>query len=115
MIAIPAIDLIDGHCVRLTEGAFDTAKVYGEDPVAAARSFAAAGAVRLHVVDLDAARGSGHNRAAIESIRKVFPGLLDVGGGVRSLEDARALKQLGVDRMVVGTALVKDPEGVSSW
>ena len=115
MTAIPAIDLIDGHCVRLTKGAFDTAKVYGKDPVTVARSFAESGTDRLHVVDLDAARGSGHNRAAIKGIRKVFPGLLDVGGGIRTLEDARALKEMGVDLMVVGTALATDPDGVSSW
>jgi phosphoribosylformimino-5-aminoimidazole carboxamide ribotide isomerase len=115
MIAIPAIDLIDGHCVRLTEGVFDTAKVYGDDPAAVAREFARSGAERLHVVDLDAARGSGHNRDTIRKIRDAFPGLLDVGGGIRSLEDARALRDAGVDLLVVGTALVRKPEEVAAW
>ena len=115
MIAIPAIDLIDGRCVRLTEGVFDTAKVYGDDPAAVARGFADAGVRRLHLVDLDAARGSGNNRSVIEAVRKAFPGTLDVGGGVRSLEDARILKDLGVDLMVVGTALAKDPDEVARW
>lgn len=115
MIAIPAIDLIDGHCVRLTEGVFDTAKIYGDDPAAVAGEFAAAGAERLHVVDLDAARGLGDNRDAIREIRKSFPGILDVGGGVRSLNDARALRDTGVDLLVIGTALVQRPDEVASW
>lgn len=115
MIAIPAIDLIDGHCVRLTEGVFDTAKIYGDDPAATARDFAAAGAERLHVVDLDAARGTGNNRDAIREIRKAFPGILDVGGGVRSLADALALRDTGVDFLVVGTALVRRPDEVAFW
>ena len=98
MIAIPAIDLIDGHCVRLTEGVFDTVKVYGDDPAAVARGFAQEGAQRLHVVDLDAARGSGNNRYAIRAIRKVFPGILDVGGGVRSRGGARRRRILAHTR-----------------
>ncbi|MCK5736309.1 MAG: 1-(5-phosphoribosyl)-5-[(5-phosphoribosylamino)methylideneamino]imidazole-4-carboxamide isomerase, partial [Spirochaetaceae bacterium] len=112
---IPAIDLIDGHCVRLTEGVFDTAKIYGDDPAAVARSFAEAGARRLHVVDLDAARGSGSNRDAIKAIRKAFPGILDVGGGIRSIEDARVLKSIGVDLLIAGTALVKKPDDIAAW
>jgi len=115
MIAIPAIDLIDGHCVRLTEGVFDTVKVYGDDPADWARGFAQEGAQRLHVVDLDAARGSGNNRDAIRAIRKVFPGILDVGGGVRSLEDAVSLRKIGVDLLIVGTALVRNPDDVAAW
>jgi phosphoribosylformimino-5-aminoimidazole carboxamide ribotide isomerase len=115
MIAIPAIDLIDGRCVRLTEGVFDTAKVYGDDPAAVARGFAEAGVRRLHLVDLDAARGEGNNREVIAEVRKAFPGILDVGGGVRSLEDAKSLGDLGVDLMVVGTALAKDPDEVARW
>ena len=115
MTAIPAIDLIDGHCVRLTEGVFDTAKIYGDDPAAVARSFAEAGARRLHVVDLDAARGSGSNRDAIKAIRKAFPGILDVGGGIRSIEDARVLKSIGVDLLIAGTALVKKPDDIAAW
>ena len=120
MIAIPAIDLLDGHCVRLTEGVFDTVKIYGDDPAAVARSFAEAGARRLHVVDLDAARGSegrtaGDNRDSIRAIRKAFPGVLEVGGGIRSFEDAEILRDIGVDLLIVGTALVKRPEEVATW
>ncbi len=115
MTAIPAIDLIDGHCVRLTEGDFDTVQIYGEDPAETARSFAKAGAERLHVVDLDAARGTGENREAIKAVRDSFPGVLDVGGGIRSIEEARILKSLGVDFLIVGTALVKQPDDVAAW
>ncbi len=115
MIAIPAIDLINGRCVRLTEGVFSTAKVYGQDPAAVARGFAEEGAERLHVVDLDAARGSGNNRRSIAAIRKQFPGILDVGGGIRSLDDAGRLRDSGVDLLIVGTALARDPEKIAGW
>ena len=115
MIAIPAIDLINGRCVRLTEGVYDTEKAYSDDPAAMAAFFAEAGASRLHVVDLDAARGQGNNREAIKAIREAFPGVMDVGGGVRSLDDARVLRDIGVNFLVVGTALVKRPEEVAAW
>ena len=115
MIAIPAIDLINGRCVRLTEGIYSTEKAYSDDPAAMAASFAEAGASRVHVVDLDAARGQGSNRRAIAAIRAAFPGKMDVGGGVRNLEDAKRLKDLGVDYMVVGTALARRPDDVGSW
>jgi len=115
MIAIPAIDLIGGRCVRLTEGDFNTVKIYGDDPAAVARSFAEAGAERLHLVDLDAARGSGSNRDSIKEVRRAFPGRLDVGGGIRSIEDARNLRSLGVDLLIVGTALARSPEEIALW
>lgn len=115
MIAIPAIDLIDGCCVRLTEGAFDSVRVYGDDPAAIAKSFAEAGAQRLHVVDLDAARGQGNNSRAISAIRKAFPGTMDLGGGVREAKDVRLLLDIGVDLIVVGTTLAKTPEKVGEW
>jgi len=115
MIAIPAIDLIDGRCVRLTEGAFDSVRIYGNDPVAVARDFADAGARRLHVVDLDAARGTGNNLEVLRQIRRVFPSIMDVGGGIRSLEYARSLVNLGVDFLVVGTVLARNPQLVADW
>lgn len=115
MQVIPAIDLIDGHCVRLTEGRFDTAVVYGDDPLQTAGSFAEAGASRLHVVDLDAARGTGNNRGVIRRLRNVFPGTLEVGGGIRDIEIARELLDVGVDRLVVGTVLAREPQTVENW
>jgi phosphoribosylformimino-5-aminoimidazole carboxamide ribotide isomerase len=115
MIAIPAIDLLDGRCVRLREGVFETATVYGESPADVAARFAAEGASRIHVVDLDAARGKGNNREVIGEIRRVYDGILDVGGGIRSIEDARALRLLGADLLVAGTVLVRNPEALSAW
>lgn len=115
MIAIPAIDLINGQCVRLTEGVFNTAKRYGMNPAAMARKFAQEGANRLHVVDLDAARGQGNNRRIIADIRRSFTGKLDVGGGVRTAKDVRELLDLGIDIIVLGTALARTPKIVRQW
>ncbi|RLW69725.1 MAG: 1-(5-phosphoribosyl)-5-[(5-phosphoribosylamino)methylideneamino]imidazole-4-carboxamide isomerase [spirochete symbiont of Stewartia floridana] len=115
MVAIPAIDIIDGRCVRLTEGSFDSVKVYGGHPAATAKSFAQDGAERLHVVDLDAARGKGDNRPGIATIREAFSGVLEVGGGVRTSDDVQQLLDLGADRIVVGTALATKPKEVEHW
>lgn len=115
MIAIPAIDLIDGHCVRLTEGNFNKVQVYNKNPVTMARLFAELGAERLHVVDLDAARGQGNNRKVIAKIRRAFPNTLDIGGGVRSSQDAKELYDIGVNLIVVGTTFVENPEEVAEW
>ncbi len=115
MIPIPAIDLLDGRCVRLTEGVFDTAKTYSLNPEDIARQFAAEGAPRLHVVDLDAARGSGNNRKALAAIRKAFPGTIDTGGGIRSLDDALQLRDIGMDYLVLGTVLVRHPREAEKW
>jgi len=101
----PAIDLRAGRAVRLLRGDFDAETVYADDPVAVARSFSAAGAAWIHVVDLDAARtGEPGNLAAIEAIAAAVPCLVQAGGGVRSLEAAGALLLAGAARVVVGTA-----------
>ncbi|PIE05084.1 MAG: 1-(5-phosphoribosyl)-5-((5-phosphoribosylamino)methylideneamino)imidazole-4-carboxamide isomerase [Spirochaetales bacterium] len=115
MIPIPAIDLLDGRCVRLTEGVFDTAKTYSLNPAETARQFADEGAQRLHVVDLDAARGSGNNRKALADIRKAFPGTIDTGGGIRSLSDARQLKDIGINCLVLGTVLTEKLPEIKEW
>lgn len=112
---IPAIDLIGGRCVRLTQGDYARSTEYREDPAAVAREFARAGATRIHVVDLDAARGGGNNRDAIAGIRAAFEGILEVGGGVRTYDDVRGLLDVGVDRLVVGTVLARDPDSVARW
>ncbi len=109
----PAIDLRGGRVVRLTKGDYDVETVYGDDPVSVAESFAAAGAPWVHVVDLDAARsGDPVNRPVVEAIAAALRGraLLQNGGGVRTLADARALADAGVDRVVMGSAAVNDPE-----
>lgn len=108
----PAIDLRAGRVVRLTEGDFDAETVYGDDAVAVARSFAAAGAPWIHVVDLDAARtGDPVNRPVVAAIVAEVAGVSSVqtGGGVRSLDDAAALARIGVARVVMGSAAVRAP------
>jgi phosphoribosylformimino-5-aminoimidazole carboxamide ribotide isomerase len=106
----PAIDVRAGRAVRLTRGDFAAETVYADDPVAVARSFAAAGAHWIHVVDLDAARtGEPANLAVVEAIAAAVPCLVQAGGGVRSLEAAGALLLAGAARVVVGTAAVERP------
>ena len=112
----PAIDLRGGEVVRLTKGDYDAETVYGHDPVAIAQSFAAAGAPWVHVVDLDAARsGDPVNRELVARIAEAIRGeaSLQNGGGVRTLDDARALADAGVSRVVMGSAAVRDPDLVA--
>ncbi len=109
----PAIDLHEGQVVRLTQGDYGNAQVYGADPVAVARSFADAGASWIHVVDLDAARsGSPQNRPVVAAIAAAVNGRARVqtGGGVRAISDARQLARAGVARVVMGSAAIKHPE-----
>jgi phosphoribosylformimino-5-aminoimidazole carboxamide ribotide isomerase len=108
----PAIDLRNGKCVRLLQGDYARETVYGDDPVAVARSFADAGACWIHVVDLDAARtGDPVNRPVVAAITAAVSGRAQVqtGGGVRSVADAIALAVAGVARVVMGTAAVQEP------
>lgn len=109
----PAIDLRAGRCVRLVEGDFGRETVYGDDPVAVAERFAAAGARWIHVVDLDAARtGEAANRPVVARIAAALSGAgarVQTGGGVRSLDDAAQLIDAGVARVVIGTAAVENP------
>ena len=115
MLILPAIDLLDGRPVRLTRGDFDAVTDYARDAAATAVELERKGARWLHLVDLDAARGSGDNRAPIAAIRAAVGVRLQVGGGVRTLDDARRLLDLGVDRVVVGSALAHDPELPERW
>lgn len=116
MTILPAIDLLDGACVRLRQGDYDTARRYQEDPVRAAVVFAAAGARWLHLVDLDAARGRGSdNRAVIRRIRAAVDCGLEVGGGIRSEQDLAELAEAGADRLILGTMLARDPGRVAEW
>jgi phosphoribosylformimino-5-aminoimidazole carboxamide ribotide isomerase len=108
----PAIDLRGGRCVRLLQGDYSRETAYGDDPVAMAQSFAAAGARWIHVVDLDAARsGDPVNRPVVGAIAAAMAteGVsVQTGGGVRSVDDAVALADAGVSRVVMGTAAVRD-------
>jgi phosphoribosylformimino-5-aminoimidazole carboxamide ribotide isomerase len=106
----PAIDLRGGRCVRLLRGDYDAETVYGDDPVAVARGFEAAGAPWVHVVDLDAARsGEATNLAAITAICATLAVPVQSGGGVRTVDAATRLLDAGVRRVVVGTAAVQQP------
>ena len=113
MIVFPAIDLKAGQVVRLAEGDMARATVYGDDPAAQAMLFAEAGAEYLHVVDLDGSfAGRAENRAAVEAIVESFPGHVQLGGGIRTREAVEDWFDLGVARIVMGTAALKDPEFV---
>lgn len=113
LIVFPAIDLKGGQVVRLAEGDMDRATVYGDDPAAQALLFAQAGAGHLHVVDLDGAfAGQAVNAAAVESIVRAFPGHVQLGGGIRNPASVERWFDLGVSRVVIGTAALKDPDFV---
>ncbi|MDA8081400.1 MAG: 1-(5-phosphoribosyl)-5-[(5-phosphoribosylamino)methylideneamino] imidazole-4-carboxamide isomerase [Actinomycetota bacterium] len=106
---IPAIDLIEGKCVRLIQGDFDRQISYG-NPVSTAQEMESQGAAWLHLVDLDAARSrNGPNRDVIKRICQSVNLSLEVGGGVRSFEDARELFDAGVTRVILGTMAIEDP------
>lgn len=110
MLIFPAIDLKDGRVVRLYKGDFATVHQVAEDPVATARTFYEAGARYLHMVDLDGARdGKRKNSELVRAVAEV--GLkIELGGGIRSMEDLEAVFALGVWRGVIGSAAVSDPE-----
>lgn len=109
----PAIDVRDGRCVRLYQGDYDRETVYGDDPVAQARAFAADGAPWIHVVDLDAARtGDFRNRSVVAAVAAAVDVPVQAGGGVRDDGAADALLTGGVRRVVVGTAALDDPDWV---
>ncbi|MEO5680721.1 MAG: 1-(5-phosphoribosyl)-5-[(5-phosphoribosylamino)methylideneamino] imidazole-4-carboxamide isomerase [Acidimicrobiales bacterium] len=105
----PAIDLRAGRVVRLHQGDYANETVYGDDPVAVATGYEAAGADWIHVVDLDAARGRGANRALVAAVAAAVALPVQSGGGVRTADDADALVAAGVRRVVVGTAAFRVP------
>ena len=111
MIPIPAIDILDGNGVRLTRGDYDEVTIYADDPVELAREWAAQGAELLHVVDLDGARdGAPRNAALIQELSSACGIPVQVGGGIRDLAAVGLLLESGVDRVVIGTAAVTDPD-----
>jgi len=114
MIIFPAIDLRGGKCVRLIQGDFDKETVYSDDPQATARRWQACGAKFLHVVDLDGARaGSPQNLDAIQKILDAVDIPIEVGGGIRTLDDMAKLLSLGVRRVILGSVAVENPALVS--
>lgn len=107
---IPAIDIRGGRCVRLFQGDYARETVYADDPLAVARRWAALGAPRLHLIDLDAARtGTPVNGALIIAIARAVPIPVQAGGGIRDAATARRFVRAGVGRVVLGTAAVRDP------
>ena len=114
MEIIPAIDLLDGACVRLHQGDYDQVTRFSEDPVAQALSWQSQGATRLHLVDLDGAkRGEPVNDAAVRAITAALDIPVQLGGGVRSVERAQDLLSCGLDRVILGTVAIEQPELVS--
>ncbi|CAL1241830.1 1-(5-phosphoribosyl)-5-[(5-phosphoribosylamino)methylideneamino]imidazole-4-carboxamide isomerase [Candidatus Methylocalor cossyra] len=114
MLLIPAIDLKDGKCVRLRQGRMDDDTVFSDDPVAMAGKWVAAGATRLHLVDLDGAvAGTPKNAAVIQAIRDAHPDVrLQVGGGIRDEETIQSYLDRGVDYVIIGTKAVSAPHFV---
>lgn len=109
MIIFPAIDLRGGKCVRLIQGDFDKETVYSDDPQATALKWQSLGAKFLHVVDLDGARaGSPQNLEAIKKILAAVKIPIEVGGGIRTLDDAEKLLSLGVRRIILGSVAVEN-------
>ena len=117
MLVIPAIDLRDGRCVRLRQGRYEDETVYFDDPVRMAKLWRVMNAKVIHLVDLDAARTTAdeisHNRDVIARIAAALDVPVQVGGGIRTLDHIQAMLDLGVYRVVLGTAAVRNPDLVS--
>ena len=110
MLVIPAIDILGGRCVRLYQGDFDQSTTYSDDPAAMTLDFERSGANRVHVVDLDAARSSGDNRAVIEGLIAGTSLTIQVAGGIRSSEQIDSWLAAGATAVVMGTAAVREPD-----
>ena len=109
-VVYPAIDLINGKCVRLYQGDYAKETIYGDDPISQALNFESDGAEWIHLVDLDAARtGSLENTSVIKNICEELSIPVQVGGGIRSSDTAKLLYDIGVERTVIGTAAVEEP------
>jgi phosphoribosylformimino-5-aminoimidazole carboxamide ribotide isomerase len=115
MNLIPAIDLKQGQCVRLRQGRMEDSTVFSDDPVAMAAQWVSQGCKRLHLVDLDGAfEGKPVNADAIEAISAAYPDLpIQIGGGIRTIETARAYIEAGVSYVIIGTQAVRNPNFVA--
>lgn len=113
---VPAIDLIEGKCVRLTQGDYSTRKVYNEDPLEVAKQFEGNGICRLHVVDLDGAR-VGHivNYRILERLATRTSLIIDFGGGLKAEGDLEIAFESGAQKVTGGSIAVKDPERFTTW
>jgi len=113
---IPAIDILDGKCVRLKQGRYDAETVYSKDPLEIAKKWESQGAKRLHVVDLDGARtGIPKNIAIIKSIAKEVAIPVQTGGGIRNFDIIKELISFGIDRVILGTTAVNNPNTLSRF
>ncbi len=108
MMIIPAIDIKDGKCVQLVGGKPGTQKVEIEDVMGVARKWVSQGAEMLHVIDLDAALGTGNNEKLIESVAASVSAPVEVGGGVRTMQRVQRLFSIGAERVIVGTRAIED-------
>src|SRR5690348_15641805 len=116
MEIIPAIDLIDGKCVRLTQGDYARKKVYNENPLEVARQFEDAGIRRLHLVDLDGAKaGRLVNLPVLETLSAGTSLCIDFGGGIKRDEDVEAVFAAGAAMATVGSIAVKEPDTFYRW
>jgi phosphoribosylformimino-5-aminoimidazole carboxamide ribotide isomerase len=120
MIVLPAIDIKDGHCVRLYQGDYGKVTTYDTDPVQVALRWQEAGANWLHIVDLDgAAQGMPVNAELIARIRAATKMHIEVGGGMRSLEHIQHILELGIDRVILGTVAITDrallSQALAAW
>lgn len=116
MEIIPAIDVIDGKCVRLEKGDFDKKMVYHDDPVEVAKSFEAVGVRRLHIVDLDGAKGHAlKNIKTLENISKETSLTIDFGGGLKTTNDLRSVFDAGAAMVSVGSITIKNPDLFAQW
>jgi phosphoribosylformimino-5-aminoimidazole carboxamide ribotide isomerase len=116
MRIIPAIDIIDGKCVRLTKGDYSTQKTYNNNPVEVAKEFEAAGIKYLHLVDLDGAK-SGHivNHKVLDAIANETGLIIDFGGGIKTVADLKIAFDNGASQITAGSIAVKSPEIVYQW
>ena len=111
MKILPAIDLKDGMCVRLKKGDYETAHKVAEDVLTTAKGFLDAGATLIHMVDLDGAKDGSHaNYNVVREVIEKTGAKVELGGGIRSMEDIDAVLALGVSRVIIGSAAVKNPE-----
>ena len=116
MILVPAIDIINEQCVRLTKGNYDTKKVYNESPIDVAKSFEGAGLTHVHVVDLDGARAKHIvNTKVLEAIATKTSLIIDFGGGIKSAVDLQTAFDCGVTQVTLGSVAVDSPKLVSDW
>ena len=116
MIIIPAIDIINGKCVRLTKGDYALQKIYNDSPVEVAKQFADAGLQRVHLVDLDGAKaGRIMNLAVLEAIAVATDLIIDFGGGIKSITDIGNVFNAGAAKVSIGSLAVKHPELLEEW